>query len=549
MSMFCYQCQETSRNIGCTVQGVCGKKDTLCHVMDLMIYALKGLAHVSVKLDEKGVYYPEDSMLVMECLFRTITNANWVESLFVDLTTEVMELRDKRHKELCDLLGTECTTCPEAVKFHIPPAQYHEFGQKVGVLRTENEDVRSLRETIIYGLKGIAAYGEHAAMLGYQDDDVNKFMMSGLAATLDDSLTADQLVGLVLKTGEMAVKVMAVLDKANTETYGHPEPTTVNLGVGKNPGIIVSGHDLKDFQELLEQSKDSGVDIYTHSEMLPAHYYPAFKKYKHFVGNYGGSWWHQLEDFENFNGAILMTTNCIVPLRKEQTYLDRFFTTGMAGYPGAKHIGKRAAGGKKDFSELIAAAKKCQPPKEIETGTIVGGFAHHTVLSLADKIVDAVKSGAIKRFVVMAGCDGRMPSRKIFTEIAQKLPMDTVILTAGCAKYRYIKLPLGDIGGIPRVLDAGQCNDSYSLAIIALKLKEAFGLEDVNDLPLSFAIGWYEQKAVAVLLALLYLGFRNIKIGPTVPGFLSPKVAKIIIDTFGLQVTSDADSDIAAMLT
>lgn len=547
MSMFCYQCQETARNLGCTMRGVCGKADTLCHMMDLQIYALKGLAHVSVKLLEKGVYYPEDSIYVMKGLFRTITNANWDEELFTPLITETLALRDKRKKELCDLLGGECDTCPDAVTFQITPDKYHEFGQTVGVLKTENEDVRSLRETIIYGIKGIAAYGEHAAMLGYQDDDVNKFVMEGLAATINDTLTADQLVGLVLKTGEHAVKVMACLDKANTETYGHPEPTSVNLGVGKNPGILVSGHDLKDFEELLEQSKDSGVDIYTHSEMLPAHYYPAFKKYKHFIGNYGSSWWHQLEDFENFNGAILMTTNCIVPLRKENTYLDRFFTTGMAGYPGAKHIPERKEGGKKDFSELIAVAKTCQPPKEIETGTIVGGFAHHTVLSIADKVVDAVKSGAIKRFVVMGGCDGRMPSRKVFTEIAEKLPMDTVILTAGCAKYRYNKLPLGDIGGIPRVLDAGQCNDSYSLAIIALKLKEAFGLDDVNDLPLSFAIGWYEQKAVAVLLALLFLGFKNIKIGPTVPGFLSPNVAKVIIDTFGLQVTSDADSDIAAM--
>ncbi len=547
MSMFCYQCQETALNKGCTMRGVCGKQDTLCHLMDLLIYTLKGIAHVSVKLNEQGVYHPEDSIFVMGGLFRTITNANWDEQMLFSTITKALELRDARKNELCEILGTECKACPEAVTFQVKPEEYYEFGQNVGVLRTENEDIRSLRETVIYGLKGISAYGEHAYMLGYQDDAVNKYLMEGLAATLNDELTAEQLVGHVLKTGEHAVKVMALLDKANTETYGNPEPTTVNLGVGKNPGIIVSGHDLKDFEELLEQSKDSGVDIYTHSEMLPAHYYPAFKKYKHFIGNYGSSWWHQLEDFENFNGAILMTTNCIVPLRKENTYLDRFFTTGMAGYPGAKHIGMRAEGGKKDFAELIATAKKCPPPKEIETGTIVGGFAHHTVLSLADKVVDAVKSGAIKRFVVMAGCDGRMPSRKVFTEIAQKLPMDTIILTAGCAKYRYNKLPLGDIGGIPRVLDAGQCNDSYSLAIIALKLKEAFGLDDVNKLPLSFAIGWYEQKAVAVLLALLYLGFRNIKIGPTVPGFLSPNVAKIIIDTFGLQVTSDADNDVAAM--
>ncbi len=549
MSMFCYQCQETSRNIGCTMRGVCGKSESLANLFDLLIYALKGLGHVSVKLLEKGVYYPEDAVFAMGGLFRTITNANWDEELIRTVITKTLNLRDRRKEELCKLLENKCETCPEAVTFQVSPAEYDEFALKVGVLRTANEDVRSLRETIVYGIKGISAYGDHAHMLGYHDDDVNKFIMEGLAATLDDNLGADKLIALVLKTGEMAVKVMACLDKANTETYGNPEPTKVNLGVGKNPGIIVSGHDLKDFQELLEQTENSGVDIYTHSEMLPAHYYPAFKKYKHFIGNYGSSWWHQLEDFENFNGAILMTTNCIVPLRKENTYIDRFFTTGMAGYPGAKHIGKRMAGGKKDFSELIAVAKKCQPPKEIETGHITGGFAHATVLSLADKIIAAVKSGAIKRFVVMAGCDGRMPSRKYFTEVAEKLPKDTVILTAGCAKYRYIKLDLGDIGGIPRVLDAGQCNDSYSLAVIALKLKEAFGLDDVNKLPLSFDLAWYEQKAVAVLLALLSLGFKNIQVGPTLPGFLSPNVAKVIIDTFGLKQTTDADSDIAAMMS
>jgi hydroxylamine reductase len=535
------------------MQGVCGKKDTLCHLMDLSIYALKGLAWINWELNRFGIYYPEDSLTVMKGLFRTITNANWDESVFINEISEILALRDKRLVELkkaCkDKTGKDCQcNIPEAVTFQVNPEDYYKFGEKVGVLKTENEDVRSLRETIIYGIKGISAYGEHAAMLGYMDDDVNKFVMEGLAATLDDNKTADELVGLVLKTGEHAVKVMAKLDEANTKTYGNPEPTHVTLGVRNNPGIIVSGHDLKDFEELLRQSENSGVDIYTHSEMLPAHYYPAFKKYKHFVGNYGGSWWHQLEDFENFNGAILMTTNCIVPLRKENTYLDRFFTTGMAGYPGAKHIPERVDGKEKDFSELIAAAKKCNPPKEIETGEIVGGFAHATVLSLADKVIDAVKSGAIKRFVVMAGCDGRMPSRKYFTEVAEKLPKDTVILTAGCAKYRYIKLNLGDIGGIPRVLDAGQCNDSYSLAIIALKLKEAFGLDDVNKLPLSFDLGWYEQKAVAVLLALLYLGFKNIQVGPTLPGFLSPNVAKVIIDTFGLKQTTNPDDDIRAML-
>lgn len=547
MSMFCYQCQETSRNLGCTTRGVCGKSPELCHLLDLSIHAIKGLAYVSVKLLEKGVYHKDDALVVMGGLFKTITNANWDEEQIKDTITDIIALRDKRKEELCALMGGECKICPEVVTFSVKPEDYEAYGQKVGVLATENVDVRSLRETILYGIKGISAYGEHAWMLGYISDDVNKFVMEGLAATIDDSLSAEQLTGLVIKTGEYAVKVMELLDQANTETYGVPEPTVVDLGVGKNPGIIVSGHDLKDFEELLLQTEGQGIDIYTHSEMLPANYYPAFKKFKHFHGNYGGSWWHQLEDFENFNGPILMTTNCLVPLRKENTYLDRFFTTGMTGYPGATHIPERQPGKQKDFSAIIAKAKTCPPPQEIETGTITGGFNYRTVLSIADKVIDAVKSGAIKRFVVMAGCDGRMPSRKYFTEVAEKLPQDTVILTAGCAKYRYIKLNLGDIGGIPRVLDAGQCNDSYSLAIIALKLKEAFGLDDVNQLPLSFDIAWYEQKAVAVLLALLSLGFKNIQIGPTLPGFMSPNVAKVIIDTFGLKQTTTADDDIKAM--
>ena len=548
MSMFCYQCQETSRNLGCTMRGVCGKSETLANLFDLLIYGLKGLAYVSVKLQEKDRYYPEDSVFVMSALFKTITNVNWDEENIKDTIETTLALRDKRKDELCKLMEGKCDTCPEAVTFQLKRDEYDEFAKKVGVLRTENEDIRSLRETIIYGIKGICAYGEHAAILGFQDDDVNKFIMEGLSATLDDNLTVDQLVNLVLRTGENAVKVMAKLDEANTKTYVNPEPTKVKLGVGKNPGILISGHDLKDLEELLKQTEGKGVDIYTHGEMLPAHYYPAFKKYKHFIGNYGDSWWHQLEDFENFNGAILMTTNCLVPLRKENTYLERLFTTGTVNYPGAVHIPDREKGREKDFSPVIARALKCQPPKELETGEITGGFAHSTVLSLADKIIEAVKSGAIKRFVVMAGCDGRMPSRKYFTEVAEKLPKDTVILTAGCAKYRYIKLPLGDINGIPRILDAGQCNDSYSLAVIALKLKEAFGLDDVNKLPLSFDLAWYEQKAVAVLLALLSLGFKNIILGPTLPGFLSPNVAKVISDTFGLQQITDADSDIAKML-
>ncbi|MBP9037895.1 MAG: hydroxylamine reductase [Candidatus Cloacimonas sp.] len=547
--MFCYQCQETARNLGCTVRGVCGKSETLANLFDLLIFGLKGLAYASVHLQEKGRYYPEDSFFVMGALFKTITNTNWDEDSIRDTIEQTLALRDKRKKELCDLMGGKCDTCPEAVTFQLKREEYDEFARKVGVLKTENEDIRSLRETIIYGLKGICAYGEHSAVLGYQDDEVNKFVMKALAATLDDNLTVDQLIQLVLKTGENAVKIMAKLDEANTKTYGSPEPTKVKLGVNNNPGILVSGHDLKDLEELLQQTEGKGVDVYTHGEMLPAHYYPAFKQYKHFIGNYGGSWWHQLEEFESFNGAILMTTNCLVPLRKENTYLDRLFTTGMVNYPNAVHIPEREDGKAKDFTPIIERALKCQPPKEIETGEIIGGFAHDTVLGLADKIIEAVKSGAIKRFVVMAGCDGRMPSRKYFTEVAEKLPKDAVILTAGCAKYRYIKLPLGDINGIPRVLDAGQCNDSYSLAVIALKLKEAFGLDDVNKLPLSFDIAWYEQKAVAVLLALLYLGFKNIKLGPTLPGFLSPNVANVLTETFGLHKTTDADSDIAAMFS
>ncbi len=550
--MFCYQCQETSRNLGCTMRGVCGKPDTLANMMDLLIYSLRGLAWVSKRLNDQGIYYPKDSLLVMQGLFKTITNANWDEEMIIASVTEALALRNKRRDELkakCAEKGNCCdpSSIPEAVNFEVNPADYAEIATKIGVLRTENEDVRSLRETITYGLKGISAYADHAAMLGFFDDDLNKYMMEGLAATIDDSLTSDQLVAFVLKTGEYAVKTMALLDKANTDTYGHPEPTKVNIGVGTRPGIIVSGHDLRDFEELLIQSEDKGIDIYSHSEMLPAHYYPAFKKFKHFVGNYGSSWWHQLQDFESFNGAILMTTNCIVPLRKENTYLDKLFTTGMTGYPGAKHIADRVDNKPKDFSELIAVAQKCQPPTEIETGEILGGFAHNTVMSVAGKVIELIKAGKIKRFVVMAGCDARMPSRKYFTEVAENLPKDTIILTAGCAKYRYIKLNLGDIEGIPRVLDAGQCNDSYSLAVIALKLKEAFGMEDVNDLPLSFDIAWYEQKAVAVLLALLYLGFKNMRIGPTLPGFLSPNVAQVIIDTFGLKKTDTVEADLAAI--
>lgn len=548
MSMFCYQCQETVRNTGCTTRGVCGKTPELCHLFDLSIHAMKGIAYASVQLAKKGVYYPEDALFVMGGLFRTITNANWDEKQIIKFIDEAIALRDKRKLELGWEAGTICPSCPDAATFQVKPEEYYSYGEKVGVLATENEDIRSLRETVIYGLKGIAAYGEHAWMLGYQSDEVNKFMMEGLAATIDDSLSADELTALVVKTGEYAVKVMELLDRANTDKYGVPEPTEVDLGVGTNPGILISGHDLLDMEELLQQTEGQGIDVYTHGEMLPANYYPAFKKYKHFHGNYGSSWWHQLPEFQSFNGPILMTTNCIVPLTAKETYLDRFFTTGMTGYPGAVHIPDREPGKQKDFSAIIAKAKTCQPPTEIETGKIVGGFNHRTVMGMADKVVEAIKAGKIKKFVVMAGCDGRLNSRQYFTDVAEKLPKDAVILTAGCAKYRYIKLPLGDIDGIPRVLDAGQCNDSYSLAVIALKLKEAFGLEDVNQLPLAFDNAWYEQKAVAVLLALLYLGFKNMRLGPTLPGFLSPNVAQVIIDTFGLQPITDADSDVAAMM-
>ena len=546
--MFCYQCQETSRNQGCTVRGVCGKSPELCHLMDLSIYAMKGLTFVSSKLLEHNIYHREDALIIMQGLFRTITNTNWDDEQIKLSIANLIELRDKRKVELEEVAKDRNIKYPDAVLIHLSLEEYESFGTQVGVLSTENEDIRSLRETIIYGLKGISAYGDHSAMLGYYDDDLNQFIYKALAATIDDDLSPEQLTNLVIKTGEYAVKVMELLDLANTETYGVPEPTKVNLGVGNRPGILVSGHDLKDLAKLLEQSEGTGIDIYTHSEMLPANYYPAFKKYSYLYGNYGSSWWHQLDEFEKFNGPILMTTNCLVPLRKENTYLNRLYTTGMTAYPGATHIPDREPGKAKDFSAIIAQAKKCQPPTEIEKGTIVGGFNYRTVLSMADKIIEAVKSGAIKRFVVMAGCDGRMPSRQYYTEVAKKLPSDAVILTAGCAKYRYIKLNLGEIDGIPRVLDAGQCNDSYSLAVIALKLKEAFGLEDINQLPIAFDIAWYEQKAVAVLLALLSLGFKNIRLGPTLPAFLSPNVAKVIVDTFGLQPISNPDDDVKAII-
>ncbi len=540
MSMFCFQCQETVKNQGCLVKGVCGKEESTAQLQDLLIYNLKGIAYLAETKIEKGEDITATGKLICDSLFATITNANFDNARITELIKNAVAMK----KQLAGETGMQ--DVPEAASWiNTDSTVFIEKGKTVGVLSTENEDVRSLRELLIYGLKGIAAYMDHAVVLGYSDSDIYKFMIEGLASTLKD-LSVDEMIALVLKCGETGVKAMALLDKANTETYGNPEITKVNIGVRSNPGILISGHDLKDMEELLIQTEGTGVDVYTHGEMLPANYYPAFKKYSHFAGNYGNAWWKQNEEFESFNGPILMTTNCIIPVR--DSYKDRIFTTGMTGYPGVKHIADRAEGGKKDFSEIISLAKKCQAPIEIEKGEITGGFAHAQVFALADRIVEAVKSGAIKRFVVMAGCDGRMKSRSYFTDVAEQLPEGTVILTAGCAKYRYNKLNLGDIGGIPRVLDAGQCNDSYSLAIIALKLKEIFGLDDVNQLPLSFDIAWYEQKAVTVLLALLYLGFRTIRLGPTLPAFLSPNVAKVLVENFNIMPTGEVKSDIEAMM-
>ncbi|HPF06193.1 MAG TPA: hydroxylamine reductase [Spirochaetota bacterium] len=538
--MFCFQCQETVKNQGCLVKGVCGKEESTAQLQDLLIYNLKGIAYLAESKIQKGEDINAIGKLICDSLFATITNANFDNARITELIKGAVAMK----KQLAEEAGMK--DAPEAASWiNTDSTVFIEKGKTVGVLSTENEDVRSLRELLIYGLKGIAAYMDHAVVLGYSDSDIYKFMIEGLASTLKD-LSVDEMIALVLKCGETGVKVMALLDKANTETYGNPEITKVNIGVRSNPGILISGHDLKDMEELLIQTEGTGVDVYTHGEMLPANYYPAFKKYSHFAGNYGNAWWKQNEEFESFNGPILMTTNCIIPVK--DSYKERIFTTGMTGYPGVKHIADRTEGGKKDFSEIIALAKKCKSPVEIEKGEITGGFAHAQVFALADKVVEAVKSGAIKRFVVMAGCDGRMKSRSYFTDVAEQLPEGTIILTAGCAKYRYNKLNLGDIGGIPRVLDAGQCNDSYSLAIIALKLKEIFGLDDVNKLPLSFDIAWYEQKAVTVLLALLYLGFKTIRLGPTLPAFLSPNVAKVLVENFNIMPVGEVKTDIEAMM-
>lgn len=544
MSMFCYQCQEAAGGKGCTKVGMCGKTADLAALQDLMIYTLKGISLLGVKADEKGIETPGLDRLIIDGLFMTITNANFDKDRFLAKIKEALKVRDELKAILIEK-GVELGELKDASTFTVNSDDeivFKSTSEKVGVLATENEDVRSLRELITYGLKGMAAYAEHAMNLGYEDKEISKFIRKALAAIQDDSLTADELVALTLETGKFGVDVMALLDKANTSTYGNPEITEVNIGVGNRPGILVSGHDLKDFEELLEQTKDSGVDIYTHGEMLPANYYPKFKQYSHFVGNYGNAWWKQKEEFEKFNGVILFTTNCIVP--PAASYADRVYTTGSSGYPGFKHIPDRVNNQPKDFSELIEHAKRLPAPTEIERGKIVGGFAHAQVFALADKIVDAVKSGAIKKFFVMAGCDGRQGSRNYYTDFAAALPKDTVILTAGCAKYKYNKLNLGDIGGIPRVLDAGQCNDSYSLAVIALKLKEIFELNDINELPIAYNIAWYEQKAVIVLLALLHLGVKNIHLGPTLPAFLSPNVAKVLVDTFGIGTISNVEDDI-----
>lgn len=538
--MFCYQCQETAGCSGCTRVGVCGKQPDVAAMQDLLVYVTKGISAVTTTLRQEGVeIQPAVNHMITLNLFTTITNANFSKEAIIARIQETLSEKDLLLSKLNTLTSTD--TLPEAALWNGSENEFAKKAATVGILSTENEDIQSLRELITYGLKGLSAYSKHANVLLQDNEEIDAFMQRALAATLDDSLSADDLIALTLETGKYGVDGMALLDNANTSAYGNPEITKVNIGVGTRPGILVSGHDLRDLEMLLEQTQGTGVDVYTHSEMLPAHYYPAFKKYPNFVGNYGNAWWKQKEEFESFHGPILMTTNCIVP--PKDSYKDRLYTTGAAGYPGCKHI-PGEIGEEKDFSAIIEQAKHCAPPEEIERGEIVGGFAHNQVLALADDVVAAVNSGAIKKFVVMAGCDGRMKSRNYYTDFAKALPKDTVILTAGCAKYKYNKLDLGDINGIPRVLDAGQCNDSYSLAVIALKLKEVFGLEDINELPIIYNIAWYEQKAVIVLLALLYLGVKNIHLGPTLPAFLSPNVAKVLVDNFGIAGIGSVEEDL-----
>lgn len=535
--MFCYQCQETANCSGCTVSGVCGKKPDTANMQDLLVYVTKGISAVTTRLRAEGKQIDKNvNHLITLNLFTTITNANFDKDVITERIKNTLEIKAKLLNKI-----TDKSSLPSAALWNANESEFMAKAVTVGVLATENEDIRSLRELITYGLKGLSAYSKHANVLLEDNEELDAFLQRALAMLLDDTLSVDDLVSLTLETGKYGVDGMAMLDKANTSAYGNPEITKVNIGVRNNPAILVSGHDLRDLEMLLEQTKDTGVDVYTHSEMLPAHYYPTFKKYSHFAGNYGNAWWKQKEEFESFNGAILMTTNCIVP--PKDSYKDRMFTTGAAGYPDVKHIDGEI-GEVKDFSEIISVAKKCKPPVEIESGEIIGGFAHNQVLALADKIVDAVKSGDIKKFVVMAGCDGRAKSRNYYTEFAKALPKDTVILTAGCAKYKYNKLNLGDINGIPRVLDAGQCNDSYSLAVIALKLKEVFGLDDINELPIVYNIAWYEQKAVIVLLSLLYLGVKNIHLGPTLPAFISSNVLNVLVSNFGISGIGSVEDDI-----
>lgn len=568
--MFCFQCQEAAKGTGCTVKGMCGKEESTSNLQDLLIHDLKGIAVLAKGLKGADVAVDKSvGLFLSEGLFTTITNANfdnaslesWIkrsQAIKQQLKNQFDALPSDADKvsifgKLLQFLGMGESSSPSdqldasALWFSSDPDTYQTKAKTVGVLATENEDVRSLRELLILGLKGIGAYAEHAAVLGVEKEEIYDFVIEGLASTTEEH-TVDEMVGLVLKAGEVAVTTMAALDSANTTAYGNPEITEVNIGVSDKAGILISGHDLKDLEELLIQLEGTGVDVYTHGEMLPANYYPAFKKYDNLKGNYGGSWWHQNKEFDAFNGPILMTTNCIVPIKDTNSYKDRMYTTGMAGYPGVTHIADRVNGKPKDFSAIIEQAKGCKAPEELETGSIVGGFAHNQVIALADKVVDAVKSGAIKRFVVMAGCDGRQKGRGYFTEVAEQLPEDSVILTAGCAKYRYNKLNLGDIGGIPRVLDAGQCNDSYSLVVIALKLKEVFELEDINDLPISFDIAWYEQKAVAVLLALLHLGVKGIRLGPSLPAFVSPTVLNVLVENFDIKPIGTVEEDVAAMM-
>jgi hydroxylamine reductase len=545
--MFCYQCQEAAKGTGCTIAGVCGKTDEVANLQDLLLYVVNGISLYTTEARKQGKEYAEADRFIIDSLFTTITNANFDRSIFIGRIRKGLTLRNTLRDELKER-GMEIAKLHDAASWYAgSEAEFLEKAANVGILNTPDPDLRSVKQLVIYGIKGMAAYAEHAMNLGYASKEISAFIQKTLAQTTDESMGFNEWLGITLETGKFGVEVMALLDRANTETFGHPEITSVNIGVGDKPGILVSGHDLKDLEELLLQTQGTGIDVYTHSEMLPAHYYPAFKKYGNFIGNYGNAWWRQRGDFESFNGPVLFTTNCLVPPLKDAVYADKVYTTGAAGFEGLPHIPDRVNGKPKDFSKIIEHARRCKPPVAIEQGSIVGGFAHNQVMALADKVVGAVKSGAIKKFVVMAGCDGRMGTRQYYADFARQLPGDAVILTAGCAKYRYNKLALGDIGGIPRVLDAGQCNDSYSLAYIALKLKEVFGVDDINKLPIVYNIAWYEQKAVIVLLALLHLGVKNIHLGPTLPAFLSPNVVKVLVDNFGISGISNVGADMKWM--